>query len=36
MLSISEVINMSKNLSDFKENLSIFTNEILKPLKNLQ
>ena len=27
VLSISDVINMSKNISDFKENLSVFTEE---------
>ena len=27
VLSISDVINMSKNMSDFKETLSVFTKE---------
>ena len=36
VLSISDVINMSTNMIDFKENLSIYTKKILKPLENLQ
>ena len=36
VLSISDIISMSKNMSEFKENLSAFTKKILTPLKNLQ
>ena len=36
VLTISDVIVMSKNVSDFKENLRVFLKKILKPLKNLQ
>ena len=34
-LSISDVINLSKNISDFKENLSVFTNDYIETIKNL-
>ena len=36
VLNISDVINMYKNMSDFKENYAFFLRKILKPLKNLQ
>ena len=36
VLSISDFISMSKNMSDFKKNLIVFTKENLKSLKNLQ
>ena len=32
VLSMSVVINMSKNMSDFKENLSVFSKENIKKL----
>ena len=35
VLSISDVINMSKNLSDFKKNLSIFTEDNIETIENL-
>ena len=34
VLGISDVINMSKNMSDFKENLSVFTKENIETMKN--
>ena len=33
--SISDVINMSKNMSDFKENLSVFTKENIETIEKL-
>ena len=35
VLSISDVINMSKNMSDFKENLSVFTKENIETIEKL-
>ena len=35
VLRISDVINMCKNISDFKENLSPLLKKILNPWKNL-
>ena len=35
MLSISDVINMSKNMSDFKENLNVFANENIETIEKL-
>ena len=35
VLSISDVINMSKNISDFKENLSVFTKEDIETIEKL-
>ena len=35
MLSISDVINMSKNMSKFKENLSVFTKENIETIEKL-
>ena len=35
MLSISDVINMSKNMSDFKENLSVFTKENIETIEKI-
>ena len=35
VLSISDVINMSKNMSDFKENLSVFTKENIETTEKL-
>ena len=35
MLSISDVINMSKNIIDFKENLSVFTKENIESTEKL-
>ena len=35
VLSISNVINMSKNMSDFKENLSVFTKENIETIEKL-
>ena len=35
VLSISDVINMSKNMSDFKENLSVFTEENIETTEKL-
>ena len=33
VLSISDVINMSKNMSDFKEKLSVFTKEYIETIE---
>ena len=35
VLSISDVINMSQNMIDFKENLSIFTKENIESTEKL-
>ena len=35
VLSISDVINMSKNVSKFKENLSVFTKENIETIEKL-
>ena len=35
VLSISDVINMSKNMSDFKENLNVFANENIETIEKL-
>ena len=35
VLTISDVINMSKNMSDFKENLSVFTKENNETIEKL-
>ena len=35
VLSISDVINMSENVSDFKENLSAFTKENTETIEKL-
>ena len=35
MLSISDVINMSKNMSDFKENSRFFTKENTETIEKL-
>ena len=35
VMSISDVINMSKNMSDFKENLGVFTKENIETIEKL-
>ena len=35
VLSISDVISMSKNMSDFKENLSIFAKKNIETIEKL-
>ena len=35
VLSISDLINMSKNMSDFMENLSVFTKENIETTEKL-
>ena len=35
VLSISDVINISKNMSDFRENLGVFTKENLETIEKL-
>ena len=35
VLGISDVINMSKNMSDFKENLSVFTKENIETIEKV-
>ena len=35
MLSISDVIDISKNMSDFRENLSIFSKENIETIEKL-
>ena len=35
VLSISDVINMSKNMSDFKKNLSVFSKENIETIEKL-
>ena len=35
VLSISDVINMSKNVSKFKENLSVFTKQNIETIEKL-
>ena len=35
MLSISDIISMSKNMSEFKENLSAFTKENIDTIEKL-
>ena len=35
MLSISDVINISKNMSDFRENVDVFTKENLETIEKL-
>ena len=35
VLSISDVINMSKNMSDFKKNLSVFSKENIETVEKL-
>ena len=36
VLSISDVINMSENMSDFQENLSAFTKENIETIEKLK
>ena len=35
VMNISDVINMSKNMSDFKENLDVFTKENIETIEKL-